>query len=300
MSYKYINPGYAVLCEDAIKNLQHDNDTGRNPYNNGINFYTDGRKIRLFKAFEANEIWVKIGISFNAQAPGLILIDSTGKGVGIDISESLCRVKRDTNGNCNYTKVYTLQQNIYYEYGLHVKFNSTDLTKSYMEIFLNGKLVDTYTDNILSGPMVDNYIYCGYWSFLSNIIISDTAFDFTEKIGIAPIKTTETTMTTNTDGTYTSTTAGQNIYQTVDTDKIKADAPKIKKITGLAVVGNPAYFIGSGLTKLKMQTKTGDTIDIKDTKILTTSTTEGVMTSWGTDYSLDDLKNIKLGIESAE
>lgn len=81
---------------------------------------------------------------------------------------------------------------------------------------------------------------------ISDIIISDTAFDKRTQLVPVPAVGIESDMTQMGDGSYIATDAGQTLLQHLDMEALAASYGGSSRVTGVAVIGNPAYQMESG------------------------------------------------------
>lgn len=130
---------------------------------------------------------------------------------------------------------------------MHIKHGSGEAEDGELEIWFNGTLymnraLRCYTWN-------DSYVVIKSSSepmLISDIIISDTVFDKRMQLVQAPIVGTESEMTQMGDGSYIATDAGQTLLQYLDTETLAASYGGGSRVTGVAVIGNPAYQMESG------------------------------------------------------
>ena len=95
---------------------------------------------------------------------------------------------------------------------------------------------------------------------ISNLILSDEEISPREQVILLPIQSTQTNMTGCGDGSYEATAAGQEILQTVDTASLIAQYGADSRVTGISLLGNPAYRTAEGLCALTALEKIGGTV----------------------------------------
>lgn len=131
---------------------------------------------------------------------------------------------------------------------MHIKHGSGEAEDGELEIWFNGTLymnraLRCYTWN-------DSYVVIKSSSepmLISGIIISDTAFDKRTRLVQAPVAGIESEkMTRTADGSYIATDAGQTLLQHLDMEALAASYGGNSHVTGVAVIGNPAYQMESG------------------------------------------------------
>jgi hypothetical protein len=95
---------------------------------------------------------------------------------------------------------------------------------------------------------------------ISNLIISDEEISPREQVAILPIQSTQTDMTDCGDGSYEATAANQEILQTVNVAALSAQYGADSRVTGISLLGNPAYRTAEGLCALTAIEKSGGTV----------------------------------------
>lgn len=132
--------------------------------------------------------------------------------------------------------------------------------------------------------------------YISNIIARDESIGkLTERIVALPVSTTDTDMTES-NGLYTAGAVGESILQTPDVDDLVQTYGASSVVTGILVVGNPAYKTGDILTTLTSIDKTGGTVTDHNTFTLDSSVNGVVSDSWATNNkTLNDLANMQFG-----
>lgn len=133
---------------------------------------------------------------------------------------------------------------------------------------------------------------------VSNVIISDEEVSIKEQIISIPASDTFTTMTFDSEtGIYTADSAGQTILQGVNLNSIIADFGSTSKVTGVAMVGNPAFRTAEGLSALTAIAKKNNVISEYDAVTVSTDSDSLVVSSFNldSDTTLATLQNIQLG-----
>ena len=110
---------------------------------------------------------------------------------------------------------------------------------------------DAKTISILSGT--DEIL-------ISNLILSDEEISPREQVIMLPVQATQTNMTDCSDGSYEATAANQEILQTVDVAALSAQYGADSRVTGISLIGNPAYRTAEGLCALTALEKSGGNI----------------------------------------
>lgn len=212
---------------------------------------------------------------------------------------------RQGNTNIEFETANNVRVGIY-DYG-NIEVNNQQVGKSvtdsdqevYMKIFSNaengifelyvdGLLFYSYTGDVLHGADIANVAFRN--GQISSLIISDEEFLKTEKICVLTPKTTTATMTDNGDGSYTATAENQNVLQTFDIDDLTT---KVNggTVTGLVMVGNPAYCVDGDLGNITAMKGTSE----KGTKELPTVTDKPVLVSWSENLNPAALDGVQMG-----
>ena len=89
-----------------------------------------------------------------------------------------------------------------------------------------------------------------YPCYLSNVIISDTEISPKEQVIALPTSETVTDMTSGETGIYIADAVNQTLLQTVDMSTLIENYGASSAVTGIALVGNPAYTTGTALASM--------------------------------------------------
>ena len=95
---------------------------------------------------------------------------------------------------------------------------------------------------------------------ISNLIFSDEEINPKEQVVMLPVKETQTNMTDCGDGSYEATAANQELLQTVDIAALSTQYGADSRVTGISLIGNPAYRTAEGLCALTAIEKSGGNI----------------------------------------
>lgn len=137
--------------------------------------------------------------------------------------------------------------------------------------------------------------------YLSNLIISDTEISPKELVIELPLGSTSTAMTAGASGIYYADTVGQTLLQTPDVSSLIANYGASSQVTGIAVVGDPAYRTGEGIAGATGISKSGASIVEHGTCELSTDSTASVMDGWNVEnMTIAGLSNIQLGWKVGE
>ena len=135
---------------------------------------------------------------------------------------------------------------------------------------------------------------------ISNIILSDREIDPREQVVMLPSTIAETTMEDSGNGIYTASAAGQMLLQTADTTALAATYGEKSQVTGIALIGNPAYRTGSGLCTLTAIEKNGELITEYGKHVLTDQTSGSIVDSRAISLRLPELTGRKFGWKAGE
>ena len=95
---------------------------------------------------------------------------------------------------------------------------------------------------------------------ISNLILSDEEISPREQVITLPVKETQTNMTDYGDGSYEATAANQELLQTVDVAALSTQYGGDSRVTGISLLGNPAYRTAEGLCALTALEKSGGNV----------------------------------------
>ena len=165
------------------------------------------------------------------------------------------------------------------------------------EVYVNGVNILEGTNNGgYFGDCAKLVIYAANaYSPIAEIILSDTAISDKEQIAAIPLTNPVTDMVDRGDGSYMAESAGQQILQTVDVASLISNFGGVSPVTGIAIVGNPAYRNGEGLTTLTALSKANGTQTEHGTKTLRTSATAGAADCYTVNMTLADMAGMQLG-----
>ncbi len=322
MAFRYINPGNGALFNDSAVSTVENNFT-YNP-NNGISFSKSAtslqadNRIPLAQAF-TTDIYAKFNMYVGYNKPQYFYLGakSTNGASSQTHIYSSCfgvRINNDTvnllaGKNYDVTGGGILTTNS----GLKTKSLNTiqfhihrgeDAASSFGELSINGT---TYTAQFTN----DNYQYdfsdekaffiqfpttYGATTFISELIVSNDAISPKEKILALPISSTQSDMTAGNDGIYIANAAAQTLLQTPNVADLITAYGANSSITGIAVVGNPAYKTGEGITTLTGLSKASNVITEHGACALSNDSLSSVMEGWSlNNTTIADLQNMQFG-----
>lgn len=312
MSFKYINPGYGVLTGDSsVKTVEN---FTYNP-TNGVSFQKLGNQT-------FNEIIISTPQAFTTDIYGKfnLYFDNTNDFSNFSIGGYPANIQSTWYGTSGigvqswYDLLYLYDTGKRRGAGTQIKKRSLNsiwfhLHKDEEQEITSGELIvnDTETNFIsdlnyksfssepffyISFPSWTRY---GQHIYLSEIIISDQYIFPKEKIIELPIISLETNMTAGASGIYLANADNQTLFQSVDVGSlIERDEPL--SITGVSIIGNPAYKIGAGVANLTALSKAEGSIIKHSAITLSGESTAAIMDSWGlSSITIAELQNMQFG-----
>ena len=130
---------------------------------------------------------------------------------------------------------------------------------------------------------------------ISNLILSDEGISPREQVITLPVKETQTNMTDCGDGSYEATAANQEILQTVDVAALSAQYGADSRVTGISLIGNPAYRTAEGLCALTAIEKSGGNITEYGRHIVEQNSTSTVMDTQSASMTIVELSDRQFG-----
>lgn len=135
-----------------------------------------------------------------------------------------------------------------------------------------------------------------YPCYLSNVIISDTEISPKEQVIALPTATTITDMTADENGIYFANEANQFLLQSVDVSTLIENYGASSAVTGIALVGNPAYKTATGLAALTSLSRAGTSTVEHSTCSLSDDTSAVIVDGWATEnLTIADLQDMQFG-----
>ena len=320
MAFRYINPGYVSLL-DADSGATE--ITGTTYSESGVAFYLNdtnynkGVTIENF-SFE-KDFWMMFDFYMGNNEAAIRVYAPGGQRVGVEISNS------PSGGTPVVTiRAYCLQgyytslakasdfNTIKEQLGINVNAVNTALLHvkyggagtGYIELSINNQKNWMYRGHEIGYTSTNKKVV--FYAFdsqhaISNVIISDEEISPREKIISLPISMTATDMTDGGNGLYIANAANQTLLQTPDVASLITDYGANSTITGVAVVGNPAYKTGTGITTLTGLSKSGGVITEHYSCNLSEETLSSAMSGWTLqNTTLADLQNMQFGWKASE
>lgn len=301
MSFKYINPGYVSLTQskDMTQSTLH-------AALNGLSMVSAYNTESKFFVFNSGD---KFYFRFNVYFGGTF--GNWGRIIGFKSSS-------EKNGNTfeiQYTSRVspsgTVNNNFDFSSGLTTISGCFDIANGTVQMYQDEVLKYNYSGTVFGGVPTDITVSCYLPNtnmYYSDFIISDSDV-MAEKVAVVPVKSTVLNgWTANSDGTYTTSDAGNKLLQTLDVDTLKTNIGTAKSIVykSISINGIPAYCDSGTLNQLKTVVTDGTNTSNPETQTLTTSTsavmrTEGIQNPLtAADWTESALRGVSIGVESAE
>ena len=300
MAFKYINPGYAELLSVSGGTTV----TGEQYSKTGVSFWQPNDKKGISLSESPTEFYAK----FNLYIQGVTGRDDVDFSFGIGYQNGIY-----LRGYRGLTfSGYAGTSSVFYNSAvedivpmeslstvwLHIKegkehngilhvvvnnheiCNKRDLNISYSDAS-DSKTIKIHSDNIRA--------------LISNLIISDEEISPREQVVMLPVKATQTDMTDCSDGSYEATTASQELLQSVDTASLITQYGADSRVTGISLIGNPAYRTAEGLCALTALEKSGGNITEYGRHIVEQNPTSVVADARSVSMTIAELSDRQFG-----
>lgn len=315
MAFRYINPGYVALLDSDSSATEVTSTTYSK---SGVGFYLNdtsyskGLTLENF-SFES-DFWANFDFYLGNNGADIYFYAPGGNRVGVQISNSpswgtprvTIYASYSSNGKSSLATangVSAVQNDLGITIDsvnsawLHVKYGAAGT--GLIELSINGKKNWRYDNSAIiytaTNKKVVMYSYDVEGTF-SNLIISDEYISPSEKVVALPIDTTETTMTAGTNGIYIADAVNQTLLQTPDVDALLTNYGATSQVTGITLIGNPAYKTAEGINSLIGLLKANGTITEHDSCSLDTVSSAVIMDCWSlSNTTISDLQNMQFG-----
>ena len=320
MAWRYINPGYVHLL-DADAQATATQVTGNEYSKTGVafsqtNYYSAGITIANFH--EGDDFWARFDVYIPNSTSGAVYCYAPytyRSGFNLTFNTSNFHIIIDRAGSTDKYIADGISWSRAWEYGLkrnainsiliHAKYVTDD--GYWIEININGTKT-TYSPN--NPNKTWNYnanykyaiLYAASRSSVSNIIFSNEEINIKEQVVALPVSTTETTMTAQEGGIYLADNVGQTLLQTIDASALISQYGSDSKVTGIALVGTPAYRTGEQLSSLTAISKNGGVTTEHGTSNLSDASDTVIWQGFSvaSDTTIADLQNMQLGWKAGE
>lgn len=306
MAFRYINPGYAdLLAETGAETIS---DFAYNAHN-GISFTASSKLLNILPEGKLSttffckfDVYLTGNIS-NTFYFGMARYDAPTNIswlAGISIGGTKVRLRCGSNS-----------------VGSEIPLNTNSVNSVVFGVNISNATCELSANN--SNKVSGSFIHASYYDnrspvaiyfpartstaniFVSNLIISDEEISPKEKIIALPTSQTITDMTAGASGIYFADAANQTLLQTVDVSTLIENFGASSAVTGIALVGNPAYATGSELTSLTALSKSGNVITEHGTCALSEDSTAAVVDSWSLiGTTIADVQIMQFGWKAGE
>lgn len=312
MAFRYINPGYAAVLnpEDAYITVE---DFTYNPkngvaikYNNSSAHITlDYIPTELYGSF--NVVFTEktyfhsgnYGIMFktnnNQNISGLEFYNNTGYDNYVAM-----RMRYNDSVISNYPSFSNYSSGTIVRrcwFHIRMKISENDEV-GLTEVSIDGGKTIYRQEFSTVATFYSNNMYIGIREgvYLSNLILSDEYISPREQVVALPITATDTDMTAGANGLYIADAANQSLLQSVDAATLGAIHGANSPVTGVALVGNPAYKTAEGLASFTSLSKAGGIVTEHDSFSLSDDTESVIQSSWAlSNMTIADLQNMQFG-----
>ena len=326
---KYINPGYSKLISAHCAyptNQSADVIPSATQSRTGVAFYNSSSDHKYTNVVDClpyssgSEIWFKADIYLpSTLGKNFTFRLDNGSGLYIYTASGYyndaCYYIGDTgtyfvrNGDFN-----TLQEST----GLRIGLNTIwvhvllDSNNGYIEFKINNKYFGKFYGNTIPKGYNSSATY--YYAYLllyassseilfSDIIVSDDEeISPSERVVLLPVSSTVTNMESLASGLYFADTASETILQSVDTSALIQEYGSDTNVTGIALIGNPAYEVDDVISNITSLSKQNDVVTEHEKITLSTSTDAMISScfSMPTDTTIANLANMQFGWRAEE
>lgn len=310
---RYMNPGYVSMLDDNVTATQF---TNSNYSKTGVSFVQTNNDsgITLENFSDTDDFWAKLDFFIPDSISGyyrqFYLFAPCVRKTGLYIAyypTANSNIYFYIN-NSIYTKaeakVSDLESMMGIKKGtinsllLHVKYG--DSATAYIEATINNKhfSTDGYNINYSTNYAKKVVLYEDSDIPISNVIISNEEISIKEQIVALPITSIQSDMTYDSEtGIYTATAANQSLLASVNVAELINNFGSDSKVTGVAMVGNPAYRTAEGLSSLTSISMKNNSVTEYGAVNIPTDSDSVVAHSFkvATDTTIADLQSMQLG-----
>lgn len=325
MSFKYINPGYKRLL---VKNVSYQNGAEdvtptQMQSRTGVAFtnylsYGGWAALQNIPNDVGREIWASCDFFWISANDAILYFgmlesyNSNSANIKIELysgtsSKSILLTRVGNSQRIiNSTNVEDLgiKSNGINHIWLHIFFG--DATTGYVEFKINNKNFGKYTGQSTLQTGIKSFMVSDRQSnsalLFSSIIISDEEISPNERIVILPVNNTITDFETLPSGLYRADTASETLLQSVNINSLSEQYGSDTNVTGVALIGNPAYEVDDVIGSLTSLTKENNVVTDHDKITLSTDTDAVIASSFSVASSttIADLSNIQFGWRAEE
>lgn len=304
MSFTYINPGNVNLLD--IQNGTTVENSKYNPYS-GVSFWQSDSDGGIKLSEIPTEIYAKMTVAirsdvsesantrmFVGNSNGWTIRESYGAWyLDITCGNSQIKSLKGAESNLNFNGLNDILLHAkagYYEEGL------ISITVNGHEVFTANRTVKFVKDSSYATESDFVILYCkNEKTLMSNIIISDSAVECKEQVAVLPVTEMDSDMSANDDGSYSATAAGQHLFQKVDAASLISMYGGLSKVTGLYIIGNPAYRTGSEITEAIACTRRDGMVEEIGKAKLSMENTAKALIGGKVSMTLDEMNGYEFG-----
>lgn len=315
MAFKYINPGYVALLDSNATEVTQITDKTKSKTGVGFNQRYTNVGVTLPDFTAGDDFWGKFDFfiqypTWNSQYIYCYIPNTNQRGIQINFPSSSTNTVSIVHryDSSSVTLVSGLFEIVGFKWNsintvtFHAKLGNSSTAK--LEIFVgDNKFVSTGRAMAYSESYAKKAIllsdYPNVW--FSNIIFSNEEISPKEQTLALPISQTITDMTESSNGIYLADAANQTLLQSVDVAQLIENYGASSAVTGIALIGNPAYKTATGLANLTALSKAGDVVTEHNTHSLSDDTSSVIMDGRAIDnMTIADLQNMQFGWKVGE
>ena len=261
--FKYINPGYAELLSVSGGTTV----TGEQYSKTGVSFWQTQMNRGLSLSEIPTELYGRFDVFLknptNAEDALVWVCIGYYNGIKISPNRAVWDIEIRKDGSNIYSLTDTaevIRTDAVNTLWFHIKQgNHAD---GIMHVMVNGHEIYHAQNEELwyagdSGAKTVTLCSKSSDALLSNLIFSDATINPKEQVVILPVKETQTSMTDCGDGSFEGTAANQELLQTVDVASLITQYGADSRVTGISLIGNPAYRTAEVLCALTAIEKSG-------------------------------------------
>ena len=314
MAFKYINPGYVALLDSNASASAQIVDRTKSKTGVAFNNIYSNVGITLPDFVAGDEFWGKFDFFVssyrNTVSIYFCLPNTNSRGLYISYPSSSTSTLSIMHhyDNSTTTLISGRFEIVGFKWGAinTVTFHAIlgDSSKAKLELWVgDNKFVSTGRAMAYSTSYASKAILYadGYNVAFSNIIFSSEEISPKEQTLALPISATETDMTLGDNGIYTADAANQSLLQSVDVSSLIENFGASSAVTGIQLVGNPAYKTAEGLANVTALSKSGNLITEHKTRSLSNGTSSVTMDGWKVEnMTIAGLSSMQFGWKVGE
>ena len=319
MSFKYINPGYLDLLQNIDTSYAGSQTPTSSQSKSGTAFWvysapSYGYLKTIDQQTSGKEIWAKFDCYFPTSREYCVRLGTTVNYIEITYSSGTYKTGyrvwsgsasttylASTSNSNDVEKVVGVRLQQINTIWMHLKIGSGD--EGLLEWKINNKYFSVSQGTVYSSTSsyfgLINYISkpSAMETFFSNVIISDEYISPYERVVPLIVSNTVTDMETLESGLYVADNASETLLQSVNTTSLVNEYGSDAQVTGIALIGNPAYEVDDVIGSLTSITKQNGVVTDHDNITLLTDSDAMIVSSFSlpTDTTVADLANYQFG-----